>query len=45
MKKLNIAIVGVTGAVGETLLTVLNERNFPVDKLDFGQLLDQNCLN
>ena len=33
MKKLNIAIVGVTGAVGETLLTVLNERNFPVDKL------------
>ena len=33
MKKLNIAIVGVTGAVGETLLTVLNERNFPVETL------------
>ena len=32
-KKLNIAIVGVTGAVGEALLTVLQERKFPVDKL------------
>ena len=32
-KRLNIAIVGVTGAVGETLLTVLEERNFPIDKL------------
>lgn len=32
-KKLNIAIVGVTGAVGETLLTVLDERKFPIDKL------------
>ncbi len=32
-KKLNIAIVGVTGAVGETLLTVLDERKFPVDTL------------
>lgn len=30
MRKLNIAIVGATGAVGEALLTVLNERNFPV---------------
>jgi len=29
----NIAIVGATGAVGETLLEVLEERNFPVDKL------------
>jgi len=29
-RKLNIAIVGVTGAVGETLLTVLEERKFPV---------------
>jgi aspartate-semialdehyde dehydrogenase len=33
MKKLNIAIVGVTGAVGDTLLTVLSERNFPVATL------------
>jgi len=30
---LNIAIVGATGAVGETLLQVLAERNFPVGKL------------
>lgn len=29
----NVAIVGATGAVGETLLDVLEERNFPVDKL------------
>ena len=32
-RRLNIAIVGVTGAVGETLLRVLEERDFPVDKL------------
>ena len=32
-RRLNIAIVGATGAVGETLLTVLEERDFPVDKL------------
>lgn len=29
----NVAIVGATGAVGETLLEVLEERNFPVDNL------------
>ena len=29
----NVAIVGATGAVGETLLEVLAERNFPVDKI------------
>ena len=29
----NIAIVGATGAVGETLLEVLEERNFPVGNL------------
>ena len=29
----NVAIVGATGAVGETLLEVLQEREFPVDKL------------
>lgn len=33
MKKLNIAIVGATGAVGEALLTVLSERHFPVETL------------
>ena len=30
---LNIAILGATGAVGEELLALLAERNFPVDKL------------
>lgn len=30
MEKLNIAIVGATGAVGEVMLEVLSERNFPV---------------
>ncbi|MCH2189794.1 MAG: aspartate-semialdehyde dehydrogenase [Gammaproteobacteria bacterium] len=29
----NVAIVGATGAVGETLLEVLEERNFPVGNL------------
>ncbi|KTD20553.1 aspartate-semialdehyde dehydrogenase [Legionella lansingensis] len=32
-RRLNIAIVGATGAVGETLLTVLEERDFPVDNI------------
>lgn len=32
-KKFNIAIVGATGAVGETLLSILAERNFPIAKL------------
>ncbi|MCW8451447.1 aspartate-semialdehyde dehydrogenase [Legionella quinlivanii] len=32
-RRLNIAVVGATGAVGETLLTVLEERDFPVDNL------------
>lgn len=29
----NIAIIGATGLVGSTLLTILEERNFPIDKL------------
>ncbi|MGB3345883.1 MAG: aspartate-semialdehyde dehydrogenase [Candidatus Humimicrobiia bacterium] len=33
MKKYNVAICGATGAVGETILKVLQERNFPVEKL------------
>ncbi len=33
MKKVNIAIVGATGMVGRTFLKVLEERNFPYDKL------------
>ena len=32
-RKLNVAIVGVTGAVGEALLAGLQERKFPVDNL------------
>lgn len=32
-KKYNLAIVGATGIVGETLLTLLEERNFPVNQL------------
>jgi len=30
-KKYNIAVVGATGAVGEAMLSILEERNFPVD--------------
>ena len=33
MKKVNIAVVGATGAVGEVMLEVLEQRNFPVDNL------------
>jgi len=33
MKKYNIAIVGATGAVGQTMLRVLEERDFPVNKV------------
>lgn len=33
MKKANIAVVGATGAVGETILKIMQERNFPVDQL------------
>lgn len=32
-KKYNIAIIGVTGAVGEELLIVLDEMNFPVNNI------------
>ena len=32
-KKWNVAVVGATGAVGETMLSILAERNFPVDKV------------
>lgn len=33
MKKYNVAVVGATGAVGETLINILEERNFPVNEL------------
>jgi aspartate-semialdehyde dehydrogenase len=29
----NVAVVGATGAVGEAMITILEERNFPVDVL------------
>ena len=32
-KKYNVAIVGATGAVGKTLLSILEQRKFPVDNL------------
>ena len=32
MKKYNLAIVGVTGMVGQKFLEVLEERNLPIDK-------------
>lgn len=32
-RRFNVAIVGATGAVGETLLEVLEERKFPVENL------------
>ena len=32
-KKYNVAVVGATGAVGETMISILEQRKFPVDKL------------
>ena len=32
-KKIDVAIVGATGAVGETILDILHQRNFPVGKI------------
>lgn len=32
-KKYNVAVVGATGAVGETMLEILAERKFPIEKL------------
>ena len=29
----NVAVVGATGAVGETMIAILEERKFPVKKL------------
>lgn len=33
MKKYNVAVVGATGAVGKTMLDILAERQFPVNKV------------
>ena len=32
-KKFNVAIAGATGAVGEIMLSILAQRNFPVDRI------------
>ena len=32
-KKFNVAVVGATGAVGETMLSILSERDFPADNV------------
>lgn len=32
-KRYNVAVVGATGAVGETMLSILEQRDFPVDKI------------
>ncbi len=32
-KRFNVAVVGATGAVGETMLSILQERNFPVENI------------
>ncbi|MDE0249901.1 MAG: aspartate-semialdehyde dehydrogenase [Gammaproteobacteria bacterium] len=34
MEKVNVAVVGVTGAVGEKMLAILEQRNFPADRVD-----------
>ncbi len=33
MEKINVAIVGATGAVGEAMREILEERDFPIDEL------------
>ena len=33
-KPINVAVVGATGAVGEAMLNILDERDFPIAKLD-----------
>jgi len=49
MKKINLAILGATGAVGKEMLKVLEERDFPIDKLklyahesEAGQIIEFN---
>ncbi len=33
MKKFNVAVVGATGIVGESMISILEERAFPVEQL------------
>lgn len=35
MKSYNVAILGATGAVGQTMIKVLEERNFPINEIKF----------
>jgi aspartate-semialdehyde dehydrogenase len=32
-ERYNVAVVGATGAVGNEMVAILEERNFPVDQL------------
>ena len=32
-RRFNVVVVGATGAVGETMVSILEERDFPVDEL------------
>ncbi len=32
-KKLDVCVVGATGAVGETILSILEQRDFPINNL------------
>ena len=43
---MKVAIVGVSGAVGQEFLRVLDERNFPMDELVLFGLISQcrTCL-
>ncbi|MDD4364023.1 MAG: aspartate-semialdehyde dehydrogenase [Atribacterota bacterium] len=34
MKRFNIAVVGATGAVGEEMASILEERNFPINEIN-----------
>ncbi len=34
-KKVNVAVAGATGAVGNQMITCLQERNFPINKIKF----------
>ena len=42
MKKYNVAVVGATGNVGREILNILDDRNFPINKIYAGkQILNQ----
>ncbi len=46
MKKYNVAIVGIRGAVGQEMLKILKERNFPYDQLKLiSTSIDQSTID